>query len=136
MIYTMLIIVNKTNLYRIEALLALGAAYPAARRTSEIARRRAVPEPFLARLVAELARGGLVVTSRGPSGGARLARPPAEISLLEVLPRPERAASGGAGARWLASRLAEAERQALAGIDLAALLAAEQAASGTVDFEI
>jgi len=136
MIYIIINIMNKTNLYRLEALLALGAAYPGARRTTEIARRRAVPEPFLARLLAELARNGLVVTSRGPAGGARLARPPAEISLLEVLPRPDRTTSGGAGAQWLASRLAEAERQALAGLDLAALLAAEQAASATVDFEI
>jgi Rrf2 family protein len=136
MMYTIMNVMNKTNLYRIEALLALSAAFPGARRANDIARRRAVPEPFLARLLAELARAGLVVTSRGPAGGARLARPPADISLLEVLPRPERTTSGGAGAQWLESRLAEAQRQALAGINLAALLAAEQAASATADFEI
>ena len=127
---------NKTNLYRLEALLDLAAAYPAVRRTGEIARRRAVPEPFLARLLAELSRGGLVVTARGPAGGARLARPPAEIPLLEVLPGRPRIGAGGAATRWLASRLAEAERQALAGLDLATLLAAEQAAAVSVDFEI
>lgn len=134
--YSIIIVVNRTDLYRIEALLALAAAFPATRRAGEIARQRGVPEPFLARLLAELARGGLIVTSRGPSGGARLARPPAEISLLEVLPRTERLDAGSAGAQWLSARLAEAERRTLAGIDLAALLAAERTASAAADFEI
>jgi hypothetical protein len=50
-----------------------------------------------ARLLAELSRGGLVVTARGPAGGARLARPPAEIPLLEVLPSRPRMAKPTTG---------------------------------------
>ena len=34
--------------------------------------------------MAALVRAGIVTTVRGPNGGARLRRPPSEISLLEV----------------------------------------------------
>ena len=37
-----------------------------------------------AKVVQQLVRAGLLETERGPSGGARLARPPGEITLLEI----------------------------------------------------
>jgi Rrf2 family iron-sulfur cluster assembly transcriptional regulator len=39
----------------------------------------------LAQIVARLRRAGLLTARRGPSGGVRLARPAAEISVLEVV---------------------------------------------------
>ena len=53
--------------------------------------RRLLPEPFLRRIVGKLAAAGPVVTARGPGDGIRLARPAAEISLLDVV----RALEGG-----------------------------------------
>ena len=37
-----------------------------------------------AKVVQQLARAGILETERGPAGGARLARPPADITLLEI----------------------------------------------------
>lgn len=51
----------------------------------EIAEARALPAPFVRRLVAHLVRAGLVATVRGQKGGLTLARPPAAISLLDVV---------------------------------------------------
>ncbi len=95
----------------------------------EIARRRRIPEKFLARLLSGLARSGVVLTARGPNGGARLARPPVQVSLIEVLPTAGPALKGGVAAIWLAQRLDAAEKGTLAGLTLAALLEIERAAS-------
>jgi len=45
----------------------------------------ALPKDYLAKHLQALSRAGLVETSKGPKGGYRLARPPAEISLLDVV---------------------------------------------------
>lgn len=37
-----------------------------------------------AKVVQQLVRAGILVTERGPAGGARLARPSAEITILEI----------------------------------------------------
>lgn len=53
--------------------------------TSEIADRQNIPAPFLAKIISQLSLSGLVFTYRGSGGGVSLARPAAEISLLEVI---------------------------------------------------
>jgi Rrf2 family protein len=53
--------------------------------TATIAERRLLPKPFVRRIVRRLAAAGLVETVRGAGGGIRLARPAAEISLLDVV---------------------------------------------------
>ena len=53
--------------------------------TREIARRQKIPSPFLAKIIAQLSVAGLVTTHRGAGGGVALARPPAQISLLQVI---------------------------------------------------
>jgi Rrf2 family transcriptional regulator, cysteine metabolism repressor len=51
----------------------------------EIARARDIPVQFLEGLFATLRRGGILQSQRGVKGGYSFARPPAEISVLEVV---------------------------------------------------
>jgi Rrf2 family protein len=50
-----------------------------------IATRQGIPGPFLKRIRRELVGAGLVVSRRGFRGGYWLARPPAEITVADVL---------------------------------------------------
>lgn len=72
--------------YAIRAVLHLsrmGTAQRAA--TSQIAQEQHIPPSFLAKIVSQLSIAGLLQTSRGARGGVMLARPPREITLLEVI---------------------------------------------------
>jgi len=51
----------------------------------EIAESRGLPLPVVAKILTELSREGLVTGSPGPGGGYRLAKPPGEISLKDVV---------------------------------------------------
>ena len=51
----------------------------------EIARRRDVPVQFLEGLFATLRRAGVLQSQRGVKGGYSFARPPEEVSVLEVV---------------------------------------------------
>lgn len=50
-----------------------------------LAERQAIPEGFLVQILCDLRRAGLVTSTRGSSGGYRLARSAEEISLAEVV---------------------------------------------------
>lgn len=52
---------------------------------AEISRRQDISLPYLEQLFVKLRRAGLVESVRGPGGGYRLARQPAEIRVSEVL---------------------------------------------------
>ena len=72
--------------YAVRTMLALGRApdgelLSAAR----IAARMSIPSRFVAHVLADLSRAGLVVGRTGRAGGYRLARPAAEISLLRIV---------------------------------------------------
>ncbi|HZN90233.1 MAG TPA: Rrf2 family transcriptional regulator, partial [Thermoleophilaceae bacterium] len=51
----------------------------------EIARARDIPVQFLEGLFATLRRAGVLQSQRGVKGGYSFARPPAEITVLEVV---------------------------------------------------
>lgn len=51
----------------------------------EIAERADIPARFLEQIFQDLRRAGLVIAKRGPRGGYHLAKPPAEISIGDVL---------------------------------------------------
>jgi Rrf2 family protein len=51
----------------------------------EIAESHGIPETFLTQILIRLKGAGLVISTRGSSGGYRLARDPGEISLGDVL---------------------------------------------------
>ena len=54
-------------------------------RTSVIAHRQLIPEPFLARVMLNLRNGGMVESVRGPQGGHALAKDPSEITMAMVM---------------------------------------------------
>ena len=53
--------------------------------TSGLARELKIPYNHLTKIVQDLAKGGFLATSRGSGGGIRRARPPAEITLGEIV---------------------------------------------------
>lgn len=60
-----------------------GGGVPA--RGEHLAEVEAVPPPFLAQILQKLRHAGLIVSRRGVQGGYALARPPAEISVLDIV---------------------------------------------------
>ena len=52
---------------------------------AEVARVEQLPLAYLEQLAAQLRRGGLVESTRGAHGGYSVARPPEQISVLEVV---------------------------------------------------
>jgi Rrf2 family protein len=51
----------------------------------QVAERRRIPVQFLEQLFSTLRRAGVLVSHRGAKGGYTLARPPEEITVLEVV---------------------------------------------------
>ena len=73
---------------------------------AEISRRQDVSLPYLEQLFVKLRRDGLVDSVRGPGGGYRLARPAAEIRVVDILAAVDETVSAmhkGAGASGAAS---------------------------------
>ena len=52
---------------------------------TQVAAEMDIPSHFLAKIAQQLQKRGLVTIAQGARGGLRLARPPAEITLLEVV---------------------------------------------------
>jgi len=72
--------------YAIRAVLALSRAADGQRLSvRRIAADERIPQRFLPLVMGDLVRAGLVEGTVGRSGGYRLAKPSAEISLLEVV---------------------------------------------------
>lgn len=73
--------------YAARAVLGLARHYPdkVALRMEDVAAEQGVPPKYLPQILLELKTRGIVRSVRGKEGGYLLARPPAEISLGEVL---------------------------------------------------
>ncbi len=81
--------------YAVRSMIALARAHGTGRRKArQIAELMDIPERFLPQVVAPLVRGGLVIATAGPDGGYALARPPQEITLLDVVEASEGPVSG------------------------------------------
>lgn len=74
---------------------AILAGVPAGRHlpTKALAEFHGVPKEYLSKALQALARAGLIEGTLGPSGGYRLAKPPAEISFLDIVEAVEGRAS-------------------------------------------
>ncbi|MCY7278144.1 MAG: RrF2 family transcriptional regulator [Phormidesmis sp. CAN_BIN44] len=117
--------------YSVKALLDLSfqPGYgPAA--VKAIAQRQDLPAPYLEKLLIEMRRANLVISVRGAHGGYQLARPPAQISLGQILeavgesvePLPRHTPDSAQAEDWVTfslwNRLHKKLKEALYGISL------------------
>jgi Rrf2 family protein len=99
---------SKRGDYVMRSAIALARAYDvgAPRKIREVVADTDMPRTFASQILADLVRAGLAVSRAGRDGGYRLSRPPAEISVLEVVEaaegslRAERCALGEGPCRW------------------------------------
>jgi Rrf2 family protein len=71
--------------YAVRTLLELAAAGEGPAKAEGLAKAQQIPHKFLEAVLADLRRGGLVNSRRGPEGGYWLARPASEISIADVI---------------------------------------------------
>ncbi len=72
--------------YALRALIEMASSDGAAPISAEeLGRRQEIPHGFLQAILADLRKAGVVVSQRGQSGGWRLARDPAEVSVADVI---------------------------------------------------
>jgi Rrf2 family cysteine metabolism transcriptional repressor len=97
----------------------------------EIARARDIPAQFLEGLFATLRRAGILQSQRGVKGGYQFARPPADVTVLEIVELLEGelgADAAGQGPVWQES--VEAVKAVLAGTTIADVAEREAQAAG------
>ena len=100
----------------------------------ELARRRDIPVQFLEQLFATLRRAGILKSQRGVKGGYTFARPPAEITVLEVVELLE--GPLGRDADGIFADAAAAARDVLAATTIADVVEREARAAGVAMYYI
>ncbi len=127
--------------YGLVALMELAGSFATGEvlQVAEIASRQSIPDRYLEQMLAMLRRGGLLSSVRGPRGGYRLTRSPAEITVAEVVHCLEGEAAGRPVSpqrtlelevlHALAVDLQRQRRELLAGTTLQALLERRDALS-------
>ena len=76
---------SQTTEYALRLVVQLASQPDAPVTIPALARSTRIPEGYLAKVLRQLSRAGLVRSQRGPSGGSVLGRAPAEISVLDVV---------------------------------------------------
>jgi Rrf2 family protein len=79
---------SKRGEYALRSLINLGIAYEVERslvQVSELAEREKLPIKFLEQILQALKEAGVVASARGKFGGYRLAKPPREITIGQVV---------------------------------------------------
>jgi Rrf2 family protein len=126
------LVITTKSPYAVRALAELarrGQATPVP--IGEIARARDIPVQFLEGLFATMRRAGILQSQRGVKGGYSFARPPSEITVLEVveLLEGELGADAAAnGAVW--TDAVEAVKSVLGGSTIAEVAESEAQAAG------
>ncbi len=76
---------NKMTRYALYAAMEMAEAGGQAVTVSQVARRYGIPESALAKVFQQMVRAGIAVGTRGVGGGYRMAREPAQTTLLDVI---------------------------------------------------
>ena len=71
--------------YAVRAAIELATVSEGSLKSEAIAEAQGIPSTFLVKILHELRLAGIIRSHRGPEGGHQLARPPAEISVADVL---------------------------------------------------
>lgn len=100
----------------------------------ELARRRDIPVQFLEQLFAVLRRAGVLRSQRGVKGGYSFARPPSEVTVLELVELLDGAF--GADAQGVFADAAGAAREVLRATTIADVMERESRESGTAMYYI
>ncbi len=77
--------ISRSAEYAIRSMVYLASTADRLVLNREIAASSGLPPQFLTKLLATLTREGLLISQRGKTGGFRLARPPEEITLFEIV---------------------------------------------------
>lgn len=86
----MKIALGKKGDYSVRAVLDLARHFRKGRRKAhQIAVAMRIPDTYLARILADLVRAGLINATAGPGGGYELRRAPSQIHLLDVMEAAE-----------------------------------------------
>jgi Rrf2 family protein len=81
---------SKRTQYGIRAVICLADSYQRGYlQTKELASREGLPTKFLESILSALTRGKFLVSKIGATGGYRLARPPKDITLGDIIARLE-----------------------------------------------
>lgn len=84
--YDAMLIINRQTDYAMRVILHLAMQPPGTRLSArELGRRRVIPSAIVRRVVTQLAGIGLLRSVRGKGGGISLARPAAQITIMDVL---------------------------------------------------
>ncbi len=78
---------SQTVEYALRAVVYLATEHAAANRmnSEQIAKATSVPQAYLSKVLKQLAHGEIITSARGAKGGFAIARPPAQISILEIV---------------------------------------------------
>ena len=100
----------------------------------ELARRREIPVQFLEQLFATLRRAGVLRSQRGVKGGYSFARPPGDITILEIVELLD--GPLGAGSESVFADAAAAARAVLAKTTVADVVERDARAAGALMYHI
>jgi Rrf2 family protein len=79
-------VLSQSSRYALQALVFMArAGGPEAFLARHLADELGLPQNYLSKVLHTLARRGILVSTRGVRGGFRLARPPEEIRLMEIV---------------------------------------------------
>ncbi len=71
--------------YAVRAAIELAVAGDQLTKADAIAQAQEIPPKFLENILGDLRQGGLVRSQRGAEGGYKLARPPSEITVADII---------------------------------------------------
>jgi Rrf2 family protein len=79
------IMLSQTVEYALRATVQLASILPSSSTTADLATVTRIPPAYLAKILQELVKAGIVVSRRGVNGGVTLARAADELTILDIV---------------------------------------------------